>query len=228
MTKLSQMMLEPEWLKALSAEFESIGIHKLECYLNEQKAAGKLVYPAQELIFSAFNYTPLSQVRVVILGQDPYHGEGQAHGLSFSVPEGQAVPPSLRNMYKELHSDLACEVPNHGNLQQWAQQGVFLLNSVLTVEHALAGSHQKQGWEDFTDKVITLINERRQAVVFMLWGSHAHKKGRFIDESKHLVLKSPHPSPLSSYRGFFGCKHFSQANQYLLSNSQMVIDWQIR
>ena len=227
MIKLSQIPLIPEWADALNDALGSTEMLKLEGFLSEQITAKQTIYPKQEDIFSAFNQTPLSEVRVVILGQDPYHGEGQAHGLSFSVHKDTVIPPSLKNIYKELQSDLGCEMPVHGNLQQWAKQGVFLLNAVLTVEQAVAGSHQKRGWEAFTDKVIQLINERCDDVVFMLWGSHAQKKGAVIDESKHLVLKAPHPSPLSSYRGFFGCKHFSKANEYLLSNGQATIDWQI-
>ena len=226
--KLSDIPLDSEWAEHLNREFNTPKILELGDFLNAQQKAQKIIYPDAQSIFAAFNKTPLSKVNVVILGQDPYHGEGQAHGLSFSVPKTQAIPPSLNNIYKELQSDLGCAIPAHGNLVSWAQQGVLLLNSVLTVEHGLAGSHQKRGWEVFTDKVIALINEQCEGVVFMLWGAYAHKKGSVIDTSKHLVLKAHHPSPLSCYRGFYGCKHFSQANDYLRRIGRDAIDWQIR
>lgn len=225
---LSQIPLHPEWANQLSSQFEHQSMLQLESFLNKKKEQKAIIYPQHDLVFSAFNATPLSQVRVVILGQDPYHGAGQAHGLSFSVPEGCDIPPSLRNIFKELQTDLNCTLPPHGNLMQWAEQGVFLLNSVLTVEHGVAASHQKQGWEQFTDAVISVINTQCESVVFMLWGAYAQKKGRMIDAQKHLVLAAPHPSPLSSYRGFFGCQHFSKANAYLKQQGLPSIDWQIR
>lgn len=192
----------------------------------ERRAAGVTVYPPQKDVFNAFRFTELSDVKVVILGQDPYHGPGQAHGLAFSVLPGVAVPPSLKNMYKELQSDIADFVqPNHGYLESWARQGVLLLNTVLTVEAGNAHSHAKLGWETFTDKVIALINEHCEGVVFLLWGSHAQKKGSFIDRNRHHVLQAPHPSPLSAHRGFLGCGHFSKTNQYLTERNQPVIDW---
>jgi len=171
--------------------------------------------------------TPLSKVRIVVLGQDPYHGPNQAHGLSFSVLPGMPIPPSLKNIYKELHDDLGLHIPSHGHLEKWASQGVLLLNSVLTVEQGLAGSHQGKGWERFTDKVIKVVNEQRSNVVFMLWGAYAQKKGQVINADKHLVLTAPHPSPLSAHRGYLGCQHFSKANEYLNSHSYDSIDWQI-
>ena len=228
MTTLSNIPLGPEWATHLSSEFDSQSMSKLQAFLNSKADQHAVIYPPQELIFSAFNVTPLSKVRVVILGQDPYHGAGQAHGLSFSVPLECRIPPSLNNILKELHTDLGCALPAHGNLTQWAEQGVFLLNSVLTVEHASAASHQKQGWEEFTDKVIALINDHCESVVFMLWGGYAQKKCQIIDDTKHLVLTAPHPSPLSSYRGFFGCQHFSKANAYLRDNGYARIDWHIK
>lgn len=226
--KLSDIPLNPEWAELLNTEFNSPSMLLLEQFINEQLAQNVVIYPRLNDIFSAFNMTPLTKVKVVILGQDPYHGEGQAHGLSFSVPTHHAIPPSLRNIYKELQVDVNCTMPEHGNLSDWAEQGVFLLNTVLTVTHASAGSHQKRGWEVFTDTVISLINQQCDGVVFMLWGAHAQKKGRVIDASKHLVLSAPHPSPLSSYRGFFGCQHFSKANDYLHDSGRSGIDWQIR
>lgn len=228
MISLTDIPLDSEWAQYLNVEFQTPAMFALQSFLNTQFGKGAVVYPPLESVFSAFNATPLSKVRVVILGQDPYHGEGQAHGLSFSVPKGESIPPSLRNIYKELQVDLNCSMPSHGNLMDWAEQGVFLLNSVLTVEQAVAGSHQKKGWEQFTDRVIKVINDQSNGVVFMLWGSYAQKKGRVIDESKHLVLSAPHPSPLSSYRGFFGCQHFSKANAYFIEQGRSSIDWQIR
>jgi uracil-DNA glycosylase len=184
-----------------------------------------VLYPEPDHWFRAFELTPFDQVRVVILGQDPYHGEGQAHGLCFSVPPGLAVPPSLRNIYKELESDLSIAPAAHGCLVSWAQQGVLLLNSVLTVEQACAGSHQDRGWERFTDQAIRCLSEQREGLVFLLWGAYAQKKGRLIDASRHLVLSASHPSPLSAYRGFFGCRHFSQTNAYLSQRAEKEIQW---
>ncbi len=220
--------LHPDWLLHLCDEFEQDYMRELSSYLKAEKSQGKVIYPESKDMFAALNATPLSSVRLVILGQDPYHGPNQAHGLSFSVMPGVKVPPSLRNMYKELEADLACSIPSHGHLKSWADQGVLLLNAVLSVEQANAGSHQGKGWERFTDKVIELVNTQCSNVVFMLWGAYAQKKGESIDVTKHLVLKAPHPSPLSAHRGFFGCGHFSKANDYLTANGRQPIDWQVR
>ena len=213
------------WKKQLSSEFEQEYMHVLREFLLQQKQDGKEIFPPDDETFNAFNYTPFDQVKVVILGQDPYHGPGQAHGLCFSVPEGVRPPPSLKNIFKEINRDLGLPIPASGCLTPWAQQGVLLLNSVLTVEQGKAGAHQKKGWELFTDSVIQRINEHQQGVVFLLWGSYAHKKGQFIDETKHKVLRSVHPSPLSAHRGFLGCGHFSETNQYLQSIGKAPIDW---
>ncbi len=192
----------------------------------KERASGVTVYPPKEDVFNAFRLTELNQVKVVILGQDPYHGPNQAHGLAFSVRPGVAVPPSLMNMYKELESDIpGFQRPNHGFLESWAKQGVLLLNTVLTVEAGKAHSHARFGWETFTDRVIAAINENRENVVFLLWGSHAQKKGSIIDTKRHHVLKAPHPSPLSAHRGFFGCKHFSRTNAILSQQGETPIDW---
>ncbi|ANI31160.1 uracil-DNA glycosylase [Yersinia entomophaga] len=192
-----------------------------------ERHAGKIVYPPQKDVFNAFRLTELDQVKVVILGQDPYHGPNQAHGLSFSVLPGVPAPPSLVNMYKELATDIpGFERPNHGFLQSWAEQGVLLLNTVLTVEGGKAHSHANFGWETFTDRVIAALNQHREGIVFLLWGAHAQKKGQIIDPQRHHILKAPHPSPLSAHRGFFGCKHFSQANQLLIKQNLAPIDWQ--
>jgi uracil-DNA glycosylase len=202
-------------------------MQQLREFLVLQKGAGRVIYPPSSQWFSAFNSTPFDQVRVVILGQDPYHGPNQAHGLCFSVMPGVKVPPSLMNIYKELQDDLAVQPPSHGCLTSWAEQGVLLLNATLTVEKANAGAHQGKGWERFTDQAIRALNDQRDGIVFLLWGSYAQKKGAFIDQSRHLVLKSVHPSPLSAYRGFLGCKHFSTANNYLQQRGQLAIDWQL-
>jgi len=195
-------------------------------YVASERAAGKTIYPPQDEVFNAFRSTELADVRVVILGQDPYHGPNQAHGLSFSVKPGIPAPPSLVNMYKELITDIpGFERPNHGYLQSWAEQGVLLLNTVLTVEGGQAHSHAKLGWETFTDKVIAALNEHRQGIVFLLWGSHAQKKGSIIDPQRHHILKAPHPSPLSAHRGFFGCQHFSKTNQLLEAQGLPAINW---
>ncbi len=219
--------LHPSWLAHLEPEFELPYMQQLRSFLLQQKQQGRVIYPASSNIFNAFNSTPLDQVKVVILGQDPYHGPGQAHGLCFSVQPGVPAPPSLQNMFQELKRDLGLPVPSHGCLQAWANQGVLLLNATLTVEQARAGSHQGQGWETFTDRAIQLVNEQREGVVFMLWGSYAQKKGQWIDGRRHLVLKSPHPSPLSAHRGFIGNGHFSQANNYLQSRGVTPIDWRL-
>jgi len=217
--------LDASWLSHLSAEFELPYMRELKQFLLEQKAS-KTVFPPSSLIFNALNSTPLEQVKVVILGQDPYHGPGQAHGLSFSVPDGVKIPPSLQNIFKEIKNDLGLE-NSTGNLISWAQQGVLLLNSVLTVEQGLAASHQGKGWERFTDRVIAIINEQCEHVVFMLWGAYAQKKGMQINPQKHLVLRAPHPSPLSAHRGFLGCQHFSKCNQYLIDHHKTPVNWSI-
>lgn len=206
-------------------EFDQPYMGKLKQFLEEEKGKGKIIYPAGSNWFSAFNYTPFDQVKVVILGQDPYHGPHQAHGLCFSVLPGVVVPPSLRNMYQELQTDVGMSAPDHGCLTSWAEQGVLLLNATLTVEQGNAGAHQGKGWEQFTDRAVQVLNEQQDGLVFLLWGSYAQKKGAFIDTGRHLVLKAPHPSPLSAYRGFFGCKHFSLANQYLTQKGLPAIDW---
>jgi uracil-DNA glycosylase len=223
---LAQLLLPDRgWSERLAEEFRQPYMASLAQFLAAEEAAGKNIYPPARRVFNALNSTPLEQVKVVILGQDPYHGPGQAHGLSFSVLPGTPTPPSLANMFKEIRTDLGVEPAAHGCLQAWADQGVLLLNSVLTVESGRAGAHQGMGWEEFTNAVIAAVNEQNQGVVFMLWGSYAHKKGRGIDHQKHLVLKAPHPSPLSAYRGFFGCQHFSQANRWLGERGFGAIDW---
>lgn len=221
-----KIKLHPSWCEVLGDQFEQPYMKRLREFL-QQRAAGKVIYPPGSQWFAAFDSTPFDQVRVVILGQDPYHGPHQAHGLCFSVLPGIRVPPSLANMYKELESDLGIVQPNHGCLSSWAQQGVLLLNATLTVEAGNAGAHQGKGWEQFTDQAIRVLNDQRQGLVFLLWGSYAQKKGAFIDRSRHLVLSSVHPSPLSAYRGFFGCKHFSATNNYLQQHHQPPIDWQL-
>ncbi|HEY7883449.1 MAG TPA: uracil-DNA glycosylase [Cellvibrionaceae bacterium] len=219
--------LHPHWLHYLAPEFEQPYMRQLKTFLLQQKQQGKLVFPPSKQIFNAFNSTPFDEVRVVILGQDPYHGPGQAHGLCFSVAPGVPAPPSLQNIFKEIQRDLGHPIPDHGCLQSWAEQGVLLLNATLTVEQARAGSHQRQGWEQFTDRAIEVLNREREGLVFMLWGSYAQKKGSIIDSGKHLVLKSPHPSPLSAYRGFIGNGHFSAANRYLQQQGLQPIDWRL-
>ncbi|MBE0362845.1 uracil-DNA glycosylase [Pseudoalteromonas ulvae UL12] len=197
-------------------------------YVEERRAQGVTVFPPQEQVFSAFESTPFDRVSVVLLGQDPYHGENQAHGLCFSVLPGIKPPPSLVNMYKELATDVAgFRIPDHGYLQKWAQQGVLMLNTVLTVEQGLAHSHKHLGWEQFTDAVINVLNERKEPIIFVLWGAHAQKKGKKINRARHTVIAGPHPSPLSAYRGFFGCQHFSKINAQLISQGQDPIDWQV-
>lgn len=217
----------PSWEPILEPLFSTDYMQRLSAFVQAERKQYQ-VFPAKELVFNAFKLTPFDAIKVVILGQDPYHNVGQAHGLSFSVPEGMALPPSLKNMYTELVSDIPGFVyPSSGNLTPWAQQGVLLLNATLTVRAHEAGSHQKQGWEKFTDEVIRLVSEQSDHVVFILWGSYAQKKSALIDSSKHLVLKAVHPSPLSVYRGFYGCKHFSQANAYLQAVGKEPIDWRI-
>ncbi|MDR0714399.1 MAG: uracil-DNA glycosylase [Bacteroidales bacterium] len=218
--------IEESWLEILSDQFEQPYFAALKMFLVEEKQR-YTVYPPGALIFNAFAHTPFRQVKVVILGQDPYHGKGQAHGLSFSVPDGVAPPPSLENIFKEIQNDLGIPPSSSGNLESWADQGVFLLNATLTVRASTAGSHQNKGWETFTDKVIALLSAQREHLVFMLWGNYARAKKRLIDTQKHLVLEAPHPSPFSAYSGFFGCKHFSKANEYLQQNGITPVDWSI-
>ncbi|MFM7274505.1 MAG: uracil-DNA glycosylase [Gammaproteobacteria bacterium] len=217
--------LEPGWLAELEAEFQQPYMQQLRAFLLEEKRRGKVIYPAARDWFNAFRHTPLSAVKVVILGQDPYHGPGQAHGLCFSVPTGVAPPPSLQNIFAELARDLGLPRPEDGCLVRWADQGVLLLNSVLTVEQGRAASHQGKGWEIFTDRVVEVLNARREHLVFMLWGGYAEKKGRIVDRARHLVLVSPHPSPLSAHRGFIGNGHFSRANRYLEAMGIAPVDW---
>jgi uracil-DNA glycosylase len=218
--------LQESWKIRLAAEFDKPYFTALTEFVRLQYATkGIRVYPAPKHIFAALDAVPFEDVRVVILGQDPYHGPGQAHGLSFSVPDGVQIPPSLQNIYKEIRSDLGIEPPTGGNLSGWTAQGVLLLNAMLTVEAGKAGSHQKKGWEEFTDAVIRSLNDQRDGIVFMLWGAYAQKKGAHIDCKRHLVLTSVHPSPLSAYGGFFGCGHFSKANAYLKSRGTKEIDW---
>jgi len=217
----------PSWQKELKSEFDLPYMQALESFLSSEIELGKVIYPEQSNWFHALQTTPLDKVKVVILGQDPYHQPKQAHGLCFSVLQGVKTPPSLVNIYKELQTDLDIEPANNGYLESWAEQGVLLLNAVLTVEDSKANAHQGKGWEQFTDKIISIVNEQCDQVVFMLWGSYAQKKGAMIDEKRHLVLQAPHPSPLSAYRGFFGCQHFSKANHYLESHNKGTVDWQL-
>jgi uracil-DNA glycosylase len=216
--------IEESWKMVLKEEFEKPYFETLKTFLVEEKKQ-HTVYPSGANIFSAFDNTPFDNVKVVVLGQDPYHGAGQAHGLSFSVQDGLPYPPSLQNIFKELKDDLGCNTPKSGNLTAWAKQGVFLLNTVLTVRASEANSHRNQGWENFTDAVIRLLNSQKEHLVFILWGSPAGAKASLIDAKKHLILKAPHPSPLSSYRGFFGSRPFSKSNEYLLHHGKTPIQW---
>jgi len=219
--------LEDSWKQALASEFASPYMASLKAFLKTEKEEGKTIFPKGAEYFRALDLTPLGQVKVVILGQDPYHGEGQAHGLCFSVRPGVRIPPSLVNIYKEMRSDLGIAPAQHGYLEHWARQGVLLLNSVLTVERSMAASHQGRGWEKFTDAVIARVNAQDSPAVFMLWGSYAQKKAAFVDQTRHLVLKAPHPSPLSAHSGFFGSGHFSKANAFLESHGMAPIDWRL-
>ena len=219
--------LETSWKTHLLPEFSQPYMLALRQFLRDEKVAGKVIYPPGGQIFNALDSTPLPQVKVVILGQDPYHGPGQAHGLCFSVAPGVPAPPSLKNIFKELQRDLGLPVPNHGCLQRWAEQGVLLLNTSLTVEQGQAGSHASKGWQTFTDRIIELVNQECQGVVFLLWGAHAQSKRKLIDASKHQVLCSAHPSPLSAHRGFLGNGHFSAANAYLQQQGKSPIDWRL-
>ena len=222
-----RIKLEASWKEALREEFDKPYMSELGEFLRAEKAAGKEIYPPGPLIFNALNSTPLDRVKVVIIGQDPYHGPGQAHGLCFSVQPGVPTPPSLVNIYKELKRDLNIDIPSHGYLQSWADQGMLLLNTSLTVERGNAGSHAAKGWQLFTDRVIEVVSQQRPKLVFLLWGSHAQGKQRLIDPTKHLVLRSPHPSPLSAHRGFIGNGHFSRCNQFLSQNGMSPIDWRL-
>ena len=223
---MSSVQIEASWKTTLQDQFEQPYFQALAAFLKNEKAAGKTIYPPGSLIFNAFNTTPFPEVKVVIIGQDPYHNPGEAMGLCFSVPKGVRVPPSLKNIYKELESDVGASIPNHGDLTSWAQQGVFLLNAMLTVERNRPGSHQKIGWQDFTDAVIRKLSDGREHLVFMLWGGFARKKKELIDGSKHLILEAAHPSPLAG-GAFFGSKHFSKANAYLQEHGMGKVEWQV-
>jgi uracil-DNA glycosylase len=223
----SPTLTAPTWRELLAAEREAQYFKDLISFIESERRAGKTIYPPNKDIFNAIALTPFAEVNVVILGQDPYHGPNQAHGLCFSVLPPTPPPPSLQNIFKELKSDLNCTIPNHGNLESWAKQGVLLLNAVLTVEAGNANSHANRGWERFTDAVIKTVNDHRSGVVFLLWGSPAQKKAALVDGQKHHILKAPHPSPLSASRGFFGCRHFSQTNQLLRAAGKGEINWQI-
>jgi len=220
-------IIEDSWKKLLSEEFDAPYFEELKAFLLEEKKRYK-IYPAGNNIFEAFNLTPFSEVKVVVLGQDPYHGAGQAHGLCFSVPDGVKPPPSLVNIYKELYNDLGVPPSSSGNLSSWAKQGVLLLNATLTVRAAQAGSHQKKGWETFTDAVIKALNNKKEGLVFLLWGNYAQAKGAFIDTDKHYLLKAAHPSPFSAFNGFFGCQHFSKTNEILIKLGKPAIDWSVK
>lgn len=220
-----QIKLSPDWMAHIGGEFEKPYMQALRTFLLAEKAAGQVVYPKGEEIFNALNTTAFDDVKVVIIGQDPYHGAGQAHGLSFSVRDGVRLPPSLQNIYKEIIAEYGGAMPRSGDLTGWARQGVLLLNATLTVRDSAAGSHQNKGWEEFTDAVIRAVNDAHKHVVFLLWGSYAQKKGAFIDRKKHCVLDAPHPSPLSAHRGFLGCGHFKKANDYLTAHGRTPIDW---
>jgi len=221
---LKKVDIEPSWYNLLENEFEKEYFNNLRKIVKNEYV-NKKIFPPSNLIFNAFNLTPVEKVKVIIIGQDPYHGEGQAHGLSFSVPKGIKIPPSLLNIYKELKTDIGKTVPKNGLLEDWAKQGVLLLNSVLTVEFGKANSHKNVGWEEFTEATINLISKKKENLVFLLWGNYAHKKEVFINPNKHLILKSVHPSPLSAYNGFFGSKHFSKTNNFLKKNNIKEILW---
>ena len=218
--------IDNDWLESIRPEFQKPYYKELYDFVKKEYSE-TIIYPPSDEIFNAFHFTPLSKVKVLLLGQDPYHNVNQAHGLSFSVKPGQDIPPSLQNIYKELNDDLGCYIPNNGYLKKWADQGVLLLNTVLTVRAHEANSHKGRGWEKFTDAVINAVNAQDRPIVYLLWGGPAQKKIPMLTNPKHLILKAPHPSPLSSYRGFFGCKHFSQCNDFLVKNGMDPIDWQI-
>lgn len=222
-----ELNLHSSWKSKLHSEFKKDSMKKLTSFLATEYKNGKVIYPQEDDLFAALNLTPLDKVKVVIVGQDPYHGPGQAHGLCFSVQDGVRFPPSLRNIFKELHDDIGIPIPTSGSLKKWAEHGVLLLNAVLTVEDGKANAHQGKGWEEFTDKIIHLVNEERENVVFILWGAYAQKKAAFVDRSRHFVIESVHPSPLSAHRGFFGTKPFSRANAYLKSKGLAEVDWSL-
>lgn len=222
-----KIKLDPSWNSRLSGEFEKPYMDELRDFLIAEKKAGKEIYPAGDDIFSALNHTPFDKIKVVIFGQDPYHGPDQAHGLCFSVRPGVRVPPSLINIYKEMNSDLGIQPVRHGYLISWAEQGVLLLNSVLTVEKNKAASHRNRGWESFTDRIARIIDTEHDGAAFILWGAYAQKKGAFIDRDKHLILSAPHPSPLSASRGFLGSRPFSKVNEWLISRGKTPVDWQL-
>ncbi len=226
MPRAERIHLEPSWKSRLLPEFDEPYMHKLRAFLVQRRQQGKTIYPRGEEFFAAFNLIPFEQVKVVILGQDPYHGPGQAHGLCFSVQDGVPLPPSLANIFKEMKADIGCEPPKTGNLSHWARQGVLLLNSVLTVEDGAAGSHRNQGWERFTDRIMQQLSAEREGLVFVLWGAYAQSKLPLLDSKRHLILQAPHPSPLSAHRGFFGSRPFSKINAYLLARGQTPIQWQ--
>ena len=219
-------MIDNDWLAPLSAEFKKPYYAKLYRFVNDEYNK-HVIYPKKQDVFAAYDRTPLAKVKVLILGQDPYHEPGQAHGLCFSVSPGTAIPPSLVNIYKELHDDIGCYIPNNGYLVKWADQGVMLLNTVLTVRAHAANSHQNMGWEQFTDATIAALNKEDRPIVFMLWGGSARRKAAMLNNPKHLVLEAAHPSPLSAYKGFLGCRHFSKANEFLAANGIEPVDWQI-
>jgi uracil-DNA glycosylase len=222
------LQIEESWKKVLAPQFELPYFMALIQFLEAEKIKGKAIYPLAKNIFNAYNATPFQKVKVVIIGQDPYHGAGQAHGLCFSVQYGVKIPPSLKNIYKEIQENVPqFEIPNHGNLQAWAEQGVFLLNAILTVEANQPASHQKKGWEQFTDATITALSNNRNGLVFLLWGNFAQQKANLIDENKHLILRAAHPSPFSAHQGFFGCQHFSKVNEYLENQNLGKIDWRL-
>lgn len=225
--KQNRVKLRPSWKARIGPEFEKEYMQNLRQFLTQEKRAEKVIYPEGKNIFNSMNLTSFDDVKVVIIGQDPYHGPGQAHGLCFSVKPGTKTPPSLVNIFKEIQNDLGIPVSSHGYLKSWAEQGVLLLNTVLTVEKGRAASHQGKGWERFTDKIIETLNKEHSGLVFLLWGAHAQKKGKMIDRERHLILQSVHPSPLSAHRGFFGGHHFSKANNYLAAHGKAVIDWKL-
>lgn len=219
--------MSDNWPSFIAEEQQQPYFQKLQAFLAQERDAGKVIFPAEADVFRAFELTPLAQVRVVLLGQDPYHGQGQAHGLCFSVKPGVPLPPSLKNIYKELASDIdGFDIPQDGFLERWAQQGILMLNTVLTVEQGKAHSHAKAGWEIFTDHVLSLLNQQHKPIIFVLWGGHAVKKGQLITAAQHRIISGPHPSPLSAYRGFFGCQHFSAVNQQLQAWGEAAINWQ--
>lgn len=219
--------LTPTWQSLLAKEKQLPYFQSIMALLKKEQAAGKVIYPKPPDVFNALKFTPFEQVKVVIIGQDPYHGPNQAHGLCFSVQKNVAIPPSLKNIYKELHNDLGLAIPKHGNLEKWAKQGVLLLNASLTVQAGKPQSHAAIGWEKFTDKIIQLLNEHKKGLVFLLWGAFAQRKGQMIDPTRHSILKAAHPSPLSAHNGFLGCRHFSKANELLRKMGKAEIDWQI-